>query len=127
MTIEQIQQKIHENPIKLLQLTPTTWKVVSDATFLNGNEIVVLLENRDGNWFFTDGKETLKYMNELYELKSPDVKMCIANILKIYGFSITSGFLTAPIANLSTFMDKYFDMIMCIGQLANMFAFFDKP
>lgn len=127
MTFEELKQVMDAKPIQLVQISPTTWKVASDATFLNGNEIMVFLENRNGNWFYTDGKETLKYMNELYELKSADVKMCVSNILKIYGFSITSGYLTAPIPNASVMMDKYFDMIMCIGQLANMFAFFDKP
>ena len=127
MTVEEVIQSINNHPVTIKQVGPSAWKMQSEATFLNGNEIVVYLENQNDNWFFTDNKETLKYMNELYELKSADVKMCITNILKIYGFSITQGRLTAPIPNPTVVMDKYFDFIMCIGQLSNMFAFFDKP
>lgn len=126
MTIEEAKLKLN-SALSLVEVSPSMWKISSQATFLNGAEIPVFLEQKNDKWFLTDGKETLKYMNELYELKSADVKMCISNILKIYGFSISSGQLIAPILDVSTLMDKYFDFIMCVGQLANMFAFFDKP
>lgn len=126
MTIEEAKEKLG-SAINLVPVSSETWKITSQATFLNGNEIVVYLEHKNDKWLLTDGKETLKYMNELYELKSADVKMCVSNILKIYGFNISAGQLTAPVADAKTFMDKYFDFIMCIGQLSNMFAFFDKP
>ena len=126
MTFEEISSKINSS-IGLKQSSPNIWQIVSEATFLNGNSIKVFLEQKGDEWFLVDGKETLKYMNELYELKSADVKMCITNILKIYGFSISGGQLTAPLSNITVVMDKYFDFIMCIGQLTNMFAFFDKP
>jgi len=113
--------------ITIKQISPTSWQIQSGATFLNGNFVKVFLENHNGDWLLTDGKETLKYMNELYELKSTDVKMCITNILKIYGFSINGGQLMAPITNSSALISKYYDYLMCIGQLTNMFAFFDKP
>ena len=53
--------------------------------------------------------------------------MCITNVLKVYGFAISSGVIVTEITSLDLVVDKAFDMIMCIGQLANMFAFFDKP
>lgn len=126
MNFEEITSQIND-AITLKQLTPTSWQITSGASFLNGDHINVVLENRNDAWILTDGKETLKYMNELYELKSNDVKMCITNILKIYGFSISSGNLVALINSPTALVNKYFDYIMCVGQLANMFAFFDKP
>ncbi len=109
------------------QKTDKGYTIKTEATFLNGKEIDLRLEERSGKVFLTDNKSTLKYMNDLYELSSTDVKMCISNVLKIYGFSISGGTLLAEIPNENTFMDKFFDFIMCIGQLSNMFAFFDKP
>ncbi len=126
MKIEDFIAKANQ-AVVINEVSPNLWQLESEATFLNGNEILVYLKNENGKWFFTDEKETLKYMHEFYELKSNDVKMCITNVLKIYGFKINGGKLIAEIVNLSSFMDKYFDFIMCIGQLANMFAFFDKP
>lgn len=126
MNFEEIISGLHD-AITVKQITPTSWQIQSGATYLNGNSIKVFLKDHNGEWLLTDEKETLKYMNELYELKSGDVKMCIANILKIYGFSISGGQLVTPINSSSSLLDKYFDYIMCVGQLTNMFAFFDKP
>ena len=46
----------------------------------------------------------MKYMNDMYDLKSSDVKMCISNVLKIYAFSINSGILNVEIPSLQTFL-----------------------
>lgn len=99
----------------------------TEATFLNGSKIVLQLEQKDKKWYLHDNKATLKYMNELYELSSSDVKMCISNVLKIYGFSITGGLMQVEITNEEKFGSVFFDFLMCISQLTNMFAFFDKP
>ena len=74
-----------------------------------------------------DKKHTLKFMNQMYELKSPDVKGCIASVIKIYGFSIISGELVAQIKSEKSAMETFYNFIICVGQLANMYAFFDKP
>lgn len=126
MFIEEL-SNITKNTINLEQVDKDTWKVNSDATFLNGTKLVIFLQNKNEKWLLHDDKETIKYMNELYELKSKDVKMCISNIIKIYGFTITSGNLIAELEKPEDFSAKYFDYVMCVGQLANMFAFFDKP
>ena len=66
-------------------------------------------------------------MNTLYELKAPDVKNCISAVVKIYGFSIVSGELLATIRSEEGIKELLYNYIICIGQLANMYAFFDKP
>lgn len=126
MVIEDFQNET-QNVVVLSQISSQNWKITSDANFINGNQIPVFLEHKNEKWYLTDNKETLKYMNDLYELKSADVKMCITNILKIYGFSINSGILQTEITHSQNFVGTYFNFIMCISQLANMFAFFDKP
>lgn len=115
------------NIIRLEQINDNVYKIETPATFINGEMLGIFFEKKGDNWILTDQKQTLKYMHELYELKSPDVKMCISNIIKIYGFSISGGTLIAEVNKPEEFNEKLFDYIMCIGQLANMFAFFDKP
>ena len=38
-------------------------------------------------------------MNDVYDLKAPDVKSCISAVIKIYGFSITAGALRANVSD----------------------------
>lgn len=125
MKIESLIEKT-KNVIEI-QKHEKSYSLKTEATFLNGSPIDIYLMEKNGKWFLCDNKATLKYMNDLYELSSSDVKMCISNVLKVYGFSISGGMLLAEIPNEDTFLDKFFDYIMCIGQLTNMFAFFDKP
>ena len=103
------------------------YEVKTNAVFSNGDPIKIHLINENGKWYFTDKKETLKYMNEVYDLKATDVKHCITAVIKIYGFSIVAGCLHAELKDETTIANKFFDYIMCIGQLTNMYAFFDKP
>lgn len=126
MKIDDLKSKLSE-AFQLEKISENVYKLETGASFINGHSITLLIENKNNKWFLTDGKNTMKYMNDLYELKSSDVKMCISNVLKIYGFSISSGLMHVEIPSADTFMDKVFDMIMCTSQLANMFAFFDKP
>lgn len=115
---------------KMFELTPVglnEWQVKTNANFQNGEEIKIYLVNEKNAWYITDKKNTLRYMNDVYDLKAPDVKNCIAAVIKIYGFSITAGVLRANVIDEVDLQSKLFDYVMCVGQLANMYAFFDKP
>lgn len=115
---------------KMFEISPTglnEWEVKTKAVFQNGEEIKIYLVNEKNSWYITDKKNTLKYMNDVYDLKAPDVKSCIAAVIKIYGFSITAGTLKANVIDEVDLQTKIFDYLMCIGQLVNMYAFFDKP
>lgn len=103
-----------------------TYEINTRATFQNGETIKIYLANENNNWYLTDKKHTLKYMNEIYDLKSVDVKSCISAVLKIYGFSIFAGELRAKVFDEIQLQNQVFDFIMCIAQLTNMYAFFDK-
>jgi len=126
MKIEDFKAALSDT-FKTSKVKDGVFKIETGASFLNNQPIVLVLEQKENKWFLTDGKSTLKYMNELYELKSEDVKTCIKNVLKIYNFSMQSAMIVTEIETVDTFVPKFFDMISCIGQLANMFAFFDKP
>ena len=112
--------------IDLSPLSPNLWEVNTDAAFPNGEPIKVYIENENGRWYFTDRKNTLKYMNDIYDLKATDVKNCITEVIKIYGFQISGGCLRTLIIDDVDIKTRFFDFVMCIGQLANMYAFFDK-
>lgn len=114
----------------MFEVTPVAlneWQVKTKAVFQNGEDIKIFLVNERDTWYITDKKNTLRYMNDVYDLKAPDVKSCISAVIKIYGFSITAGALRANVSDEIDLQTKLFDYVMCIGQLANMYAFFDKP
>ena len=111
-------------------LTPVSlneWEIKTEATFQNGEPIKVYIVNDKDKWYLTDKKNTLRYMNEVYDLKAPDVKTCISGVIRIYGFSIVAGELKADVIDEVHLGARIFDYMMCIGQLVNMYAFFDKP
>ena len=112
---------------KIKAISMNEYEIETNAVFANGDAIKIYLTQENNRWFLTDKKETLKYMNEVYDLKAPDVKHCITAVIKIYGFSILAGSLRGELTEEATIAHKFFDYIMCIGQLANMYAFFDKP
>ena len=127
MTINDINANL-VNSISLKALPiKNVWEVQTGATFENGKPFSIFLTLEGDKWQLTDKKETLKYMNEVYDLKSNDVKNCIASVLKVYGFNVHSGELFCELKSENDIPKKIYDFIICIGQLANMYAFFDKP
>ena len=102
------------------------YEIITGAKINEKNPIKIFLIEKDGQIKFSDKKSTLKFMNELYELKSQDVKNCITSVIKIYGFSIKSGELFANITSENKLLETFYNYIICTGQLANMYAFFDK-
>ncbi len=102
-------------------------KITAPTTLSNRQKIVLFVSQIDGEFYVTDKKEILKFMNTLYDLKSIDVKNCITSVLKIYGFAIFAGELRAKISNESAASKTLLDTICCIYQLVNMYAFFDNP
>lgn len=102
------------------------YEIITGAKIDSNNPIkIYLCLNADGVKL-CDKKNTLKFMNSIYELKSQDVKNCISAVIKIYGFSIVSGELVANIKYKDLILETFYNYIICVGQLANMYAFFDK-
>lgn len=113
--------------LSIKNLAPNKWEIVTDYKFLNGEKICLFIKQEASKCFLCDNKCTIKYLNELYELKSPDVMSCVGNILKLYGVKMIAGELILEFANENKFIEKFNNFVMCITQLANMFVFFDKP
>ena len=126
MTISDVNKALIGS-ISLTPISATEWQINSGALFQNGEEVKIYLVNEKNNWYLTDKKTTLKYMNEMYDLKAADVKSCISAVLKIYGFTIKAGSLTANVIDETQLTNLVYSYIMCVGQLTNMYVFFDKP
>lgn len=121
-----IQNKLSEI-VDFEKVNDNEYTIKTKAKLLNGKNVDLKVVKDGAKFYLTDNKLTLKYMNELYELKSTDVKSCIGAVLKIYNFSMSAGEIKVEIRQENNISSMVFDMIMCIGQLANMYAFFEKP
>ena len=116
-----------ENICKVKPISLDEYEIETSACFSSGEQVKIYLVQENKQWYLTDKKNTLKFMNEIYDLKAPDVKHCITAVIKIYGFSIVAGCLRANLVDEASIASTLFDYIMCVGQLTNMHAFFDKP
>lgn len=112
---------------KIKKIGNDEYEILTEAKIDHKTPVKMYLYNKNGVLSLGDKKTTLKYMNNYYELKSPDVKGCIASVVKIYGFLIVSGELVANIKSEQSVLETFYNFIICVGQLANMYAFFDKP
>lgn len=126
MDIVEVVEKLSK-VAKLKKVAENEYEIMTDAKIDSKTPIKIFLRKTDAGLVMCDNKHTLKYMNNIYELKSLDVKGCIASVIKIYGFSILSGELIANLVNPKNVMETFYNYIICVGQLANMYAFFDKP
>ena len=112
---------------KVNQLSKNEYEIITGAKINQNTNIVLYLSENNGNFYLSDHKSTLKFMAQMYELKSIDVKNCISSVIKIYGYNIISGEIFAKIKSEFNVIETYYSFIMCVGQLVNMYAFFDKP
>lgn len=111
---------------KLNKISDEEFEIVTEAKIDGKTPVKMFLRKVGNNAVLCDKKNTLKYMNVYYELKAADVKNCISAVVKIYGFSVVSGELIAALTERSA-LETFYSYIICVGQLANMYAFFDKP
>lgn len=116
-----------KSSIVFKEINDTSAQIITQAKMPNGKYIALALEKIDGKWILSDKKQTIKFMNTLYELKAPDVISCINNVTKIYKIKIKDFSLTYELEDEKSLVNKVFEFVMCIAQLVNMFAFFDAP
>ena len=120
-------EKLKNDFITYKPISENKLQIKSPAKFINGKTFDIYLEREGTKIYFSDGKSTIKFLNEVYELKASDVRSCIGNILKLYNVKMISGELILDVNNEKLIQEKYYNLVMCINQLANMFVFFDKP
>lgn len=112
---------------KIYKINDDLYRIETNAV-LNESFTLQLFIKRDENGIkLCDNKQILRYMNDLYELTSLDVKKCINDILKLYDFKLVKGEIFTEINKNTDIKKGYMDFIMCAAQLINMYVFFDTP
>lgn len=112
---------------KIYKINDDLYRIETNAV-LNESFTLQLFIKRDENGIkLCDNKQILRYMNDLYELTSNDVKKCINDILKLYDFKLVKGEIFTEIDEKTDVKKRYMDLIMCAAQLINMYVFFDAP
>ena len=107
--------KINENCYKIE--TNVNFKDFSLSLFLK----------KDGeNYLISDNQSILKFMNDVYILKSQDVKKCINSILNLYNATLKKGEIFKKIEDIKNINQEIMNFIMMAGQLAFMFVFFEE-
>ena len=123
--MEEILSEIN-SPNNLIKVDNSFTEIKTNVEFKKGifNRIFI---KKDGDKFFiTDNKNTLRFMNTMYQLNAKDVKDCINDIVHHYQFSIVKGEIVGPITK-SNAKKRFNEFLICTTTLANMFIFFDNP
>ncbi|MDD2445294.1 MAG: hypothetical protein PHX09_00520 [Clostridia bacterium] len=116
-----------KNIITVKQLNNNEFQLTTLANYPNKQPIVIYLQKVNNEWILVDKKEILKFMNNIYDLSSAEVKGCINNVIKVYNFKMQGGVLIADSINETNLAQKVLYFTMCIAQLINMYPFFESP
>ncbi|MBE7082929.1 MAG: hypothetical protein E7378_04600 [Clostridiales bacterium] len=126
MDIKQIVEKLSEIAV-VKQNSAKEYEIITAAKINGKTPIRIYLTTNGDVCNLSDKKNTLKYMNNIYELASTDVKNCISAVVRLYGFAVKAGELVATLKDAAYAAEIFYNFIICVGQLANMLVFFDQP
>ncbi len=120
--LEQITEKL-----KIQKIDEDCFQILTSSEITDGVSVKIFIKRKNGKIYLCDDKNTLRFMNKKYELTAPDVKMCINDVVKYYGFAIDKGEIITELKAKDNYSKRYNDLIVCCCTLANMFIFFDSP
>jgi hypothetical protein len=124
--MEQVLQKIAENK-KIIKIDDNCFEIITDAEIEKDVSVKIFVKKIDNKIYLSDNQNTLRFMSTKYELKAPDVKQCINDIVKYYKFIIDKGELLTELRPFDNYNKRYNDLLVCSCTLANMFIFFENP
>ena len=101
-------------------------EIKTNLEFKKSVPVRVFLKKVNEKPYISDNKNTLRYMNTIYNLSSKDVIQCINDIVNHYRFRVSKGELLGEITAQNA-KRRFLDFIVCCQSLANMFIFFDDP
>ena len=101
-------------------------EIKTNLEFKKSVPVRVFLKKVNEKFYVSDNKNTLRYMNTIYNLSSKDVIQCINDIINHYRFRVSKGELLGEITAQNA-KRRFLDFIVCCQTLANMFIFFDDP
>lgn len=123
--MEKIIEKLIDKK-EVLKINDNFFEIKTKAEFIKNEEVKIYLKNINGKTYFSDNKNTLRFMSKKYDLKSYDVQQSINDILIFYGFKIEKGELLGEIRPSDDIKIRYNSMLVCSCMLANMFIFFEE-
>lgn len=127
MELKELSEQI-KNSITAKRINDNEYQFQTNLFFLDGTPYeIYLMQDKNGNRILTDKRRTLRYMDDFYELDSEDVKSSISEILELYGIKLYQKALVLKLQENDDIVTMFYEFIQCIGQLINMYVFFDKP
>src|SRR5574344_2079108 len=76
---------------KTIKIDENFIEILTDTEIESGTNARIFIKKIDNKIILTDNKNTLRFMNTKYELRAPDVKQCINDVVKHYNFIIDKG------------------------------------
>ncbi len=126
MELQELSEQI-KNSITTKKINENEYQIQSNLFFSDDTPFeVYLMQDQKGNRILTDKRRTMKYMDEFYELSFDDVKTSISSIIDLYGIKLYRDALVYKLQEKDNISTAYFEFVCCIGQLINMYVFFDK-
>lgn len=122
---EIINQVIKEKQI--IKINEELTEILTEAEYEPNIKIKIFIKKIGENFYLTDNQNTLRFMSTKYELKAHDVKQCINDIVKYYGFVISKGEILTELKSNDNYIKRYNDLLICSCTLANMYIFFEDP
>ena len=123
--MEKLIENISKN-FETIKIDNNFVEIKTNLEFKKSFPVRVFLKKVDDKFYISDNKNTLRYMNTIYNLSSKDVIQCINDIVNHYRFKIDKGEILGEI-NAENAKRRFLDFIVCCQSLANMFIFFDDP
>lgn len=124
--MEQIIEKIIETK-KTIKVDDNCFEIITEAEIEKNIAVKIFVKRIDDKIYLSDNKNTLRFMSTKYELRAPDVKQCINDIVKYYNFIIDKGEILTELKSFDNYNKRYNDLLVCSCTLANMFIFFENP
>lgn len=110
-----------------IKINEELFEILTEAEYQPAIKVKIFVKKIGEKFYITDNQNTLRFMNAKYELKAPDVKQCINDVVKHYGFVINKGEILTELKPSDNYNKKYNDLLACSFTLANMFIFFESP
>ena len=123
--MENLLKKINTS-FEIITIDKNFAEIKTGLEFKKSIAVRIFLKKVQDKYILSDNKNTLRYMNTLYNLSSKDVIQCVNDIVKQYKFRINKGEIFGEITQANA-KQRFLEMIICAQTLANMFIFFDEP
>ena len=111
--------KLMNSERETIKIDNTLTEVKTDVEFKKGIFNRIFIKKIGDEFFITDNKNTLRFMNTLYQLTAKDVKDCINDVVHHYKFKIEKGEILGPITKLNA-KKRFNEFLICTTKSAGL-------